>query len=575
VTELKQVFPPLKPSHRLYNLARTHGMQNYVVLKLYRQVDPDSARSRLAALPDVANVEFDAIARLAGGVVTPNDPYFATHQYALRNTGTEPPEDPGTAGADIEMEGAWEYTTGDSNVIVAITDTGIDWVHPDLLPKIWVNKDEIECDETDNDGNGYPGDYRGWNFAVGSCIIDDDYGHGTPVAGIAGAATNNGIGVAGMDWKCRLMAVKVFNGLGQGAYSWFAEGFYYAANNGANVINLSGGGDLNADVLRTATDYAVAAGVTVCAAMMNFNTMDPYYPAAYANVIAVGATDSDDQRASPFCYNSNPGSCYGPWIDVCAPGDFVWSTVRGGDYNLTCGTSFATPHVAGLASLVKALRPSFTPAQIQDIIQKGAEDQVGRPTEDTPGFDIYHGWGRINARRTLRALAVAMPPILSVPGPLTVTELDTLQVLVRAVDSNFTTPVLWASSLANAGFADSGNGVGVLTFVPDLDQQGEYAVVFIANDGALADTDQVSITVTSACICPNQGDITGDPVIDVFDVIGVIEIAFSGGADPQDPGCPKTRGDVDNNGVADVFDVIYLIATAFSGGANPVDPCGT
>jgi subtilisin family serine protease len=577
VNDIKQVFPPLPPSHRLSALARASRLQDYVLLRVPTGIDPDALRQHLETLSDVVSVEFDAVVRICETKIAPNDLYYLTHQYPLRNTGTQPPADPGVAGADIDMEAAWSYTTGDSNVIIAIVDTGIDWDHPDLKNKLWVNTDEVEG-EADTDHNGYPGDIMGWNFAGGDFVSDDDHSHGSHVAGIAGAETNNGIGIAGMNWNCRLMAVKVLNSLGSGSAENVAAGIYYASNNGANVINLSLGSYQNSGFEAAAISYAVAAGVTVCAAMGNDNTGAPHYPAALPNVIAVGGTDSDDRRALPFCFSPTSGSNYGPAIDVCAPGDWVWSTVpvEDGSYAYKCGTSMATPHVAGLAALVKALRPSFTPAQVQDIIQQAAEDQVGRPAEDTPGFDVYHGWGRVNARATLQALAVALPPILSVPGSQIITELDTLRIVVHAIDSNFTIPMLSSSPLANAVFIDSGDGVGSLLFVPDIDQQGSHELVFAASDGVLADTGRVSITVEDACLCVKHGNINGDGAFDVFDVVEAIDGVFSGAEPPpKDPDCPPPihRGDFNCDNVYDVFDLIALIDYVFSGGSGPCKPC--
>ncbi len=577
VNNIKQVFPPVAPSHRLAPLARASHLEDFVAVPVPAGTDPEALKQRLEVLPDVVSIEFDAIVRICEADVTPNDLYYLTHQYPLRNTGSQPPADPGFAGADIDMESAWAFTTGDSNVVIAIVDTGIDWDHPDLADKLWVNVNETEGD-FDTDHNGYAGDIKGWNFNNGNFLSDDDHSHGSHVAGIVGALTNNGIGVAGMNWKCRLMAVKVLGASGSGSASSVAGGIYYAANNGANVINLSLGSYQNSGVEATAINFAVTAGVTVCAAMGNDNSGDPHYPSALPNVIAVGATDSHDYRALPFCFSPTSGSNYGPAIDVSAPGDWVWSTVplEFGSYDYKCGTSMATPHVSGLAGLVKALRPAFTPAQVQDIIQKAAEDLVGRPAEDTLGWDMYHGWGRINARAALQAVAVALPPVLILPGAQTVTELDTLRIAVQAVDSNFTIPVLSVVALTNASFTDAGNGSGTLVFVPGITQQGTYQVSFIAGDGVLADTGQVSITVNDACICSKHGDITGDNLFDVFDVIAAIDGVFAGAEPPPiDADCPPHlhRGDFNCDHVYDVFDIIALIDFVFAGGQGPCNPC--
>lgn len=577
VAEIKQVFPPVASSHPLAPLANASRLGDFVVVPVPASADPEVLRQRLAGLPDVVSAEYDAIVRITGENLAPNDLYYLTHEYPLRNTGAQPPADPGFAGADIEMEGAWAYTTGDSSIIIAIIDTGIDWEHPDLGGKLWVNVDEVEG-ESDTDQNGYPGDIMGWNFANGNFISDDDHSHGSHVAGIVGAATNNAIGIAGMNWKCQLMAVKVLGSNGSGSADNVAAGIYYAANNGAKVINLSLGSYQSSGVEASAINYAVAAGVTVCAAMGNDDSGDPHYPSAFADVIAVGATDSHDYRAHPFCFSPVSGSNYGPAIDVCAPGDWVWSTVplESGSYGYKCGTSMATPHVAGLAGLVKALRPAFTPLQVQDIIQKSVEDQVGRPSEDAPGWDVYHGWGRINARVAIQALAAALPPVITVPGLQTVTELETLRVVVHAIDSNFTIPTLSASTLSNATFVDSGNGTGMLVLVPGITQQGSQQVSVIATDGSLADTGQISITVNDACVCGKHGEINGDGIFDVFDVIAAIDGVFAGAEPPPvDADCPPHihRGDFNCDQLYDVFDLIALIDYVFAGGSGPCNPC--
>ncbi len=577
VKQIRQIFPPVASSHPLAARATMNRMADYVLVRIPVGIEPDLVLQYLSSLRDVESAEFDGIAHIEEGGVTPNDPYYATHQYALRNTGVQPPYDPGTAGADVDMEAAWAFTTGDTGVVIAIVDTGIDMLHPDLAGKIWVNVDELP-DEFDNDHNGYPGDVNGWNFVHNTPFPMDDHSHGTHVAGIAGAIGNNGIGIAGMDSQCRLMPVKVLSSSGSGSSADVASGIYYAANNGADVINLSLGSNQSSGVEEAAIDYAYAAGVTICAAMGNDSTGVPLYPAANLNVIAVGATDSDDRRALPFCFSPSSGSNYGSWIDVCAPGDNVWSTVpvSMGSYANKCGTSMATPHVAGLAALVKALRPGFTPAQVKNIIELGAEDQVGRPTEDTPGFDIYHGWGRINGRATLQALAAALPPMLTVPGSQTITELDTLRFVISAIDSNFTMPTLSMLALANAMLVDSGNGSGVFTFVPDVTQQGPHVLTVIASDGALADTELVAITVGDTCLCQKHGDVNGDGVMDVLDVVEAIDGVFQGATPPpQDADCPMHihRGDFNCDSTYDVLDVVALIDHVFQGAAGPCRPC--
>ena len=220
---------------------------------------------------------------------------------------------------------AWKVTQGSSSVKIAILDTGIDQNHPDLSSKIVAQKNFT--------GKGTP---------------DDRYGHGTHVAGIAAAITNNGIGVAGLGYNSSLMNGKVLSDSGSGYYSWIASGITWATDNDAKVINMSLGGTAADSTLASAVDYAWSKGVVVVAAAGNNGNSLPFYPAAYDNCIAVGATDRKDAKAS--------FSNYGSWVDVAAPGVDIYSTYNKGDYDYISmsGTSMASPHVAGLAALVWA-----------------------------------------------------------------------------------------------------------------------------------------------------------------------------------------------------------------------------
>jgi hypothetical protein len=244
-----------------------------------------------------------------------------------------------------------------------------------------------------------------------------------------------------------------------------------------------------------------------------------------------------------------------------------------GTYGEYCLTSQATPHVVGLASLILSLRPDYTADSVRRLIRLSAEDQVGRPEEDTPGFDIYHGYGRINARNALQALAFDLAPFISVPGPQTVTELETLGFTITASDSNFTTPVLTASSLPNAVFTDGGDGTGNFEFTPDLTQEGQYEIRFVASDGTLADTGIVTITVADGCQCTNQCDFDTDGFLTALDLSEMIDILFAGHADIQDTGCPNPRADFDCDGFSTALDLSGLIDHLFAGGAAPCDPC--
>jgi len=286
------------------------------------------------------------------------------------------PDDPGFVNqwgmVKAQAPQAWEVTTGSSSINIAILDTGVDLDHPDLANKIISNV----------------------NFS-GSASVDDYYGHGTHVAGIAAAITNNGIGVAGLGCNSTIMNVKVLDDSGMGTYSWIASGIIWAADNGAELINMSLGGSSGSSALKDAVDYAWSKGVVVVAAAGNDGSTTPSYPAYYANCIAVAATDASDAMAY--------FSTYGKWVDVAAPGLSIYSTLRNNGYGYKSGTSMAAPHVAGLAALV------FT--TVSDVNGDGKLNDEVRSRVEITCDDIGVsgiGHGRINAAR-----AVGNVPVLS------------------------------------------------------------------------------------------------------------------------------------------------------------------
>jgi subtilisin family serine protease len=586
VTSLRQIFPPSPRRADLQIKAAELGMHDYVVIDVPDGTDPDALLSTLTKSPDVVRAEFDVVARIATAGVTPDDPFFATHQYSLANGGTQPPHDPGTAGADIEMEAAWAIATGDTGTILAILDTGMDTDHPDLIGRLWINEGE-EIDDFDNDGNGLIDDRFGWNFESNGPSVEDGHQHGTHVAGIAAAIGNNGIGVAGLNWNCQLMIIKVLGNDGSGSAAGVASGIEYATDMGADVISMSLGSSGMSSAESTAVAYAVAAGVVVVAASGNDGVGTPFYPAAFDGVVTVGATDSQDRRALDLC--GAPGSNFAPYLDVCAPGKNIWSTiptfiiatgcgpgVQTGYGNLS-GTSMATPHVSGLASLIFGMRPDYTADSVKRLIRVSAEDEVGIPSEDTPGFDIYHGWGRINARVALQALAYDFPPIIADVDTQYVVEAETLVVAIAASDSNFTEPSLTMEPATNAMLIDHGDGTAEIVYTPDYSQAGTQDFTVYASDGSLADTHSVTVVTLQGCFCPCQGDPVCDSVTNVFDVVKSVDVAFRSGPPLIDESCfphPSGRTDANCDSVTNVFDVVKFVDVAFrSAPAVFCDPC--
>lgn len=266
--------------------------------------------------------------------------------------------------ATIGSAAAWDKARG-TGVVVAVNDTGVDCSHPDLQGK---------C-------------LRGYDFVSDDTDPRDDHGHGTHVAGLVAAVTNNAVGGAGSGPEATVLPVKVLGAGGSGNMSWIASGVTWAADNGVQIINMSLGGRFTSSALRDAIAYAVGKGVTVIAAAGNESTSNPSYPAAYPGVISVAATDRQDRLAEFSNYGDN--------LDVSSPGVGILSTVRGGSYQAWNGTSMAAPIVSGVAALLKAQGPCRSPQDIENVLESTAKD-LG-----SPGWDRSFGAGRIQADRAL------------------------------------------------------------------------------------------------------------------------------------------------------------------------------
>jgi len=291
----------------------------------------------------------------------PNDTFY-NNQWALEK---------------VNAPAAWGHSTG-QGVLVAIVDTGIDLAHPDLASKV----------RTDID----------WDFANADASADDDHGHGTHVSGIAAAETDNSAGIAGMGWEATLLPLKILRADGYGSDTDLAEAICYAADNGASIVNMSLGATGGCpQIIQQAVDYAYARGAVLVAAAGNDLGHTEMYPANCEHVLGVAATASSDTRAS---YSN-----YGSHVSVAAPGSNIYSTLWGGDYGNMSGTSMATPYVAGLAALLLARHPSYTPDQIASAILDNSAD-LG-----APGWDEYYGCGRINAADALSVGAHSSSPI--------------------------------------------------------------------------------------------------------------------------------------------------------------------
>jgi thermitase len=411
-TYLDSIFATntLKSIHKIGNIKEL--LSSSFLLKFDRPIDVEGLSKRLLTTSLFKYIEPNYRGRAGGVSATspfePNDTNFE-RQHAFFNDGSFSLS-PSTEDADIDMDLAWRIEKGDESIIVAILDTGVKMDHPEFEGRIWTNEQEM-IDGADSDSNGYRDDVRGWDFVNNDNDPSDDSGHGTNVAGILAANGNNNLGYAGVDWNCQLMICKIVDEEKQGLYTMWASAIYYAVDHGADIINMSVGGIPTSKVLEEAVAYAYDNGVVIVASMMNDNKATLYYPAAYETTIAVGSTNPNDERSISFLDDASMGSNFGDHIDVVAPGNFIYGLDYQSDSNFNTfwgGTSQAAPLVSGLGALLLAQDPSRTPNDIRELIREYAEDQIGDSTEDVKGFDMYYGYGRINAHHTLDPTVVGI-----------------------------------------------------------------------------------------------------------------------------------------------------------------------
>ena len=384
-----------------------------------RGLDPVAAAAALRATGAFRAVVPDVHLRLF--TTTPDDIYLPYQWYV---------DDP--SGAHIHLPEAWDIERGSPNVLIGIMDTGVDTGHPDLASQIWTNPDEIPANGIDDDGNGYIDDVRGWDFGNGdndpnphavydSSGVDAGF-HGTFVAGLAAAATDNGDGIASAGWNCRIVPLKVVNTAGDITLSAVTEAFAYAARMGVDVLNLSFGGAGDPGVpeyFQALVDAATESGVVCVAAAGNDGSDTPVYPAACAHVLSVAATDANNERAA--------FSNWGSWVDVAAPGAAIWSSIcRNYEFNFVNqflyifafgwdgvnpymygdGTSFACPLISGVCGLVRSHQPSWGPDVVIHHLMA---------TGDTVPYDLPIGL-KVNAFRAVSDAVTGVPRAV-VGGP--------------------------------------------------------------------------------------------------------------------------------------------------------------
>lgn len=337
-----------------------------------------SALKRLLGNPNVAQATLDRAARPA---YEPNDPRW--------------PDQWGPAFIKVDL--AWDLSLGSSSAIVAVIDTGVKKDHEDLAAQIYVNAGEIPGNSIDDDSNGYVDDVSGWDFAYNDNDANDVYGHGTPCAGIVAATGDNALGMSGMAPRARILPIKACIDSGYFYDSFTVPAYIYCANLGVHVLSMSYFSDQVSPAERDAIDYCWNNNVLPVAAAGNSSSVIPYYPGAYDNVLSVAAINTSGNKAG--------FSNYGALVDVAAPGTGLTATSNNGGYTTSFGgTSGATPHIAGLAALLKGARPSATNQELRHAIEDTATAVNQAP------FGEYCNYGIVNSQ-------AAMQAILGTPAP--------------------------------------------------------------------------------------------------------------------------------------------------------------
>lgn len=424
--------------------------------------DTDDLVATFASDPDVAYVEPNYLRYLTA---IPNDPSFP-QQWGLNNSGQAhgvsdaAATSNGTADADMDVAEAWDTEQGDAETVIAIIDSGVDTSHPDLAPNLWTNPGEIPNNDIDDDNNGLKDDVNGWDFAD-----DDDslyepnpayfgHDHGTHVAGIAAAAMNNGMGIAGVCPSCKIMVLKTFepfdtDGTGGedtmiGKLGAELNAIEYAVEMGADVINGSFASPAWSKSERGALNQALNAGVSLVFAASNsnldndlflarddtgdgvFDVASPEYPASYdlTSIISVGATNDLDRNGYSTACATVTGSpdfpcAFTNWghesVDLSAPGVDIFSTLPGNTYAAFDGTSMASPAVAGVVGLLHSAHPTYSPAQIRNALLNSVDSPTGLGTlfafPDAPATGQFTlTGGRVNAAAALTAATTSSYP---------------------------------------------------------------------------------------------------------------------------------------------------------------------
>lgn len=473
----------------IQNLSRPFHMvkDNSKLNRVYRMelTNPEDVDAIIKELEMNPAIDYAEKVPLLKHCLTPNDPsYNSSTQWGLFK---------------IQAAQAWNISTGSTSVVVAIVDDAVEITHSDLSPNVWVNSDEINSNGIDDDANGYIDDRQGYDVASNDNNPNPPtvaYDHGTHVAGIVGARSNNSVGIASIGYNIKIMAVKSTTQVSLVTHGY--EGIVYAAYNDADVVNLSWGGSGFSTTGQNIINDALSRGCILVAAAGNDNVNTVFYPAGYSGVVAVASSTINDAKSS--------FSNYGTWIDVTAPGSSIYSTVPGNTYDYKQGTSMASPMVAGLMGLVKSVNPNMPNADIINCVLSTA-DNINTVN---PSYIGQLGSGRINAFDAVSCAATTLnlPPVAEFIADYTAIPAGAS---VEFTDQSVYNPTSWAWTFTGGTPASfNGQNPPAITY----NAAGTYPVSLTASNGNGNDVETKTgyITVTVNNGCDTLGDHPWNPV---------------------------------------------------------------
>lgn len=455
-----------KPFHQAID---SKDLQRVYKVKFSNIMGVESLIKDLAADPAVEYAEKVPICVTS---YTPNDPmYTSPNNWHL---------------LQINAPSAWNVYNGTSTITVAVVDNAIMTSHPDLLANIWTNPGEIPANGIDDDGNGWIDDGKGWDVGDNDNNVlppNTTFSHGSHCSGIAGARTDNTVGIASIGFNVKIMPVKATaNSAGANTITNGYGGIIYAARSHARVISCSWGGTVSASTDQSVIDYAWNKGcIIICAAANDGNNV-LHYPAAYNNVYAVASTGSGDAKSS--------FSCYGTWVDISAPGENIYSTIPNTSYGNMSGTSMATPLVAGLAGLMLSKNPYMSQTQVLNCISSSAVNINAL----NPSYVGQLGAGRIDAFAAMNCAAAApgSPPVADFFANKQVTcPLNN----INFYDASILYPTSWSWTFQGGTPATSTSSAPVVSWAT----AGTYSVSLTATNlyGSNSVTKTAYITITN------------------------------------------------------------------------------